>query len=281
MRIAFIALAISMLAGTSAAATSLEEILAGQPQQTQARYQYRHPQQTLEFFGITPGMTVVEALPGGGWYSKILLPLLGDSGELIGADYPLDIWPLFGGFANEEFIAKKKTWPADWTAQAEAWRSEGDASLSAFVYGELPQSLHGTADAVVLIRAMHNLARFADNGDFLQIVLEDSFNVLKPGGIAGVVQHQARPDMPDDWASGAAGYLKKSHVIEQMQEAGFEYVASSDVNENPKDQPTSDEFVWRLPPSLQTSKNDAGKRAAIQAIGESNRMTLKFVKPEA
>lgn len=281
MRIAFIALAISMLAGTSAAATSLEEILANQPAETQARYQYRHPQQTLEFFGITPGMTVVEALPGGGWYSKILLPLLGDSGKLIGADYPLDIWPLFGGFATEEFIAKKKTWPADWTAQAEAWRSAGDASVSAFVYGDLPESLHGSADAVVLIRALHNLARFSDQADFLQSVIEDSFNILKPGGIAGVVQHEARPDMPDAWANGSAGYLKKAYVIEQMRKAGFEYVASSDVNENPKDQPTSDDIVWRLPPSLQTSKNDADKRAAMQAIGESNRMTLKFVKPEA
>ncbi len=85
----------------------------------------------------------------------------------------------------------------------------------------------------------------------------------------------------DAWASGAAGYLKKAYVIEQMRKAGFEYVASSDINENPKDQPTSDDIVWRLPPSLQTSKNDADKRAAMQAIGESNRMTLKFVKPGA
>jgi predicted methyltransferase len=87
--------------------------------------------------------------------------------------------------------------------------------------------------------------------------------------------------MSDAWASGNAGYLKAQFVIDRMQKAGFEYVASSDVNENPKDRPSASEVVWRLPPSLQTSAEDPALRAEMEAIGESNRMTLKFRKPAA
>ncbi len=260
---------------------TLADILDAQPQETQARYAHRHPKETLEFIGIEPGMTVVEALPGGGWYSKILLPYLGSDGQLIGADYPFAIWPLFGGFATPEFIEGKKTWVTDWTAGAEEWRGASDAPVSAFVYGELPEEVKGSADAVLLVRALHNLARFDAEGAFLQQVIQDSFDVLRPGGIAGIVQHEARPDMPDEWASGANGYLKKDFVIAAMQQAGFEYVASSDVNNNPNDMPTESDFVWRLPPSFQTSRDNEELKAEMEAIGESNRMTLKFIKPAA
>lgn len=262
-----------------AAAPTLADILAAQPEAAQARYVYRHPQETLEFIGIEPGMTVVEALPGGGWYSKILLPYLGSDGALVGADYPFEMWPLFGGFATPEFIEGKKTWTTDWPAGAEEWRGEGDAPVSAFVFGGLPEEMRGSADAVLLVRALHNLARFNDQGGFLDAVIQDSFDVLRPGGIAGVVQHEARPDMPDEWANGSNGYLKKDFVIAAMQEAGFEYVASSDVNSNPADQPSTEDFVWRLPPSYQTSRDNETLQAEMAAIGESNRMTLKFIKP--
>lgn len=268
-------------APAAAVETSLADILAAQPEATRARYPDRHPRETLEFLGIERGMTVVEALPGGGWYSKILLPYLGPQGTLIGADYPFGIWQHFGGFATPEFIETKKTWAIDWPAGAEEWRGANDAELDAFVYGALPEEMHGTADAVLLIRALHNLARFDDRGGYLGTVVTDSFNVLKPGGIAGVVQHEARPDMPDAWADGSNGYLKKDFVIGVMEAAGFEYVASSDVNNNPADQPTTDDIVWRLPPSLQTSRDDEALQAEMRAIGESNRMTLKFVKPAA
>ena len=95
----------------------------------------------------------------------------------------------------------------------------------------------------------------------------------------GVVQHHARDEMPDEWATGANGYLKKQFVIDQMEAAGFEFVAESDINANPKDQPTTEDFVWRLPPSLVTSREDPELRKKMLAIGESNRMTLKFRKP--
>ena len=105
--------------------------------------------------------------------------------------------------------------------------------------------------------------------------------VLKPGGIVGVVQHHARDDMPDAWADGNNGYLKTGFLIGVMEAAGFEYVGSSDINANPNDQPTDEDFVWRLPPGLATSRDNPELEAEMRAIGESNRITLKFVKPEA
>jgi predicted methyltransferase len=256
----------------------LASVLAEQPAEVQARYVWRHPAETLEFFGIEPGMTVVEALPGGGWYSKILLPYLGSEGALIGADYSLDMYPLFG-FFSDEILESKKTWVADWTADANSWRGDDAASVSAFVFGAMPDSMKGTADAVLLIRALHNLNRFESQGGFRTAALQNTFDLLKPGGIVGVVQHQASEDKSDEWADGAHGYLKKSAVIAFMQEAGFELVAESAINENPKDQPGDKDVVWRLPPSLSIEDDSEESLAAMRAIGESNRMTLKFRKP--
>ena len=128
---------------------------------------------------------------------------------------------------------------------------------------------------------MHNLARFEQADGFLTAAISDAFRVLKPGGVVGVVQHHARDDMPDEWADGNAGYLKKSYVVERMEAAGFEFVGSSDINANPNDQPGAEDIVWRLPPSLQTSQDDPELQAQMREIGESNRMTLKFRKPAA
>ena len=260
-------------------ATDLEQILANQPEEAQARYQFRNPAETIEFFGIEPGMTVVEALPGGGWYTRILLPYLGEDGKVIGADYSKDMYPLFG-FFDEEFLASKETWVEDWPEQAQAWRDTDSATVDAFALGSLPEDMAGTADAVLFIRALHNLARFESEGAHLSNALADAYTVLKPGGIVGIVQHEARPDMPDDWADGSRGYLKQDFVIQQMENAGFEFVAASEINANPKDQPTTEDVVWRLPPSYATSGDDEELRARMEAIGESNRMTLKFRKPQ-
>jgi len=263
-----------------AAATGLEAILAAQPPGVQARYQYRHPAETLRFFGIEPGMTVVEALPGGGWYTKVLLPWLGADGKIIGADYAIDMWPLFDFMTGERLTAKEH-WVADWTAEANTWRGPDDAAVAAFMFGALPESMHETADAVLFIRALHNLARFEAEHGFLTEALADAYNVLKPGGIVGVVQHHARDEMPDSWADGNNGYLKTGYVIEAMEKAGFVYVGSSDINANDRDQPSESDFVWRLPPGLQTSRDNPMLREEMEAIGESNRMTLKFVKPQS
>lgn len=259
--------------------STLAEVLAAQPEETRARYQYRHPQETLEFFGIEPGMTVLEGLPGRGWYTKILLEYLGEDGNLIAADYAMDMWPHFA-FGTEEFIAKRASWPTDFLQQVEEWRGDRGAQAKTFVFGSMPDDIAGTVDVVLFARVLHNLANHDDKGGYLGKALNDACVALKPGGIFGVVQHQAHDDMPDDWADGSNGYLKKAFVIEQAEKAGLVFVAESDINTNDKDQPTVDDVVWRLPPSLRDSQDDPERKAMMQAIGESNRMTLKFKKPE-
>ncbi|MEJ8568073.1 class I SAM-dependent methyltransferase [Elongatibacter sediminis] len=257
----------------------LQTVLDAQPEETQARYSHRHPRQTLEFFGIEPGMTVLEALPGGGWYTRILLPYLGADGTLIGADYSREMFPLFGFFSEEQLEAKK-TWVEDFKADANGWSGEDGAAVEAFAFGSMPGELKNRADAVLLIRALHNLNRFESQGGFLSAALADVHSVLKPGGIVGVVQHRAPAEMPDEWADGSHGYLKQDFVIERMKAAGFEFIAASEVNANAKDQPGEADIVWRLPPTLATSRDNPELAEAMKAIGESDRMTLLFRKPE-
>ena len=138
----------------------------------------------------------------------------------------------------------------------------------------------GQADAVLLIRALHNLARFENDGGYLSTAMADVLRVLKPGGIVGVVQHMAPESASDEWANGSRGYLKKGFVITRFEGASFEYVDESDVNANPADEPGEADIVWRLPPSFATSRNDPDLREKYRAIGESNRMTVLFRKPK-
>ena len=259
----------------------LAMVLAAQPDDAKARYEYRHPRETIEFFGIEPGMTVVEGLPGGGWYTKILLPYLGSAGHLIGANYPLDLYENFA-FATEEFMAEMSQWLETWPADAEEWRGDDGASVDAFWFGSMPEEMQGTADAVFFVRMLHNTWRFQSEGkgDYLDMALKDAYEVLKPGGVLGVVQHHARDDVSDEWANGSHGYMKKQFVIDRVVAAGFEFVAESDINANDKDQPSGDDIVWRLPPTYATSRDDPELKAKLEAVGESNRMTLKFRKPE-
>ncbi len=266
------------VSGVTAGAATLEATLAAQPAEAQARYPARHPLETLTFFGIKPGMHVIEALPGRGWYSKILIPYLGSEGRLTGADYAFAMYPKFNFYSDEQ-IEAKKTWTTTWTAEAQSWRGDDGAAVDAFVFGSMPASLDGTVDAILFIRALHNLARFEHDGGYLTTALAEAHRALKSGGIVGVVQHSAPESASDTWADGSNGYLKKSFVIEKLTGAGFELVGESDVNLNPRDQPTENDFVWRLPPSLATSKDDAQAAAAYRAIGETSRMTLLFRKP--
>ena len=259
---------------------TLAALLDAQPDEVKARYEFRNPQQTLEFFGIEPGMTVLEGLPGGGWYTKILMQYLGSDGTLLAANYNLDLYPLFS-FMNDERLAEQAAWAATWADTTADWGGENGASTAAFHFGSMPEELAGTADVVFFPRVLHNLARFQNGGqgDFLDEALADVFTVLKPGGVFGVVQHRAADDKSDEWANGSRGYLKESFVIAAAEAAGFEFAGSSDINLNPKDQPGDDDIVWRLPPSLATSGDNEELRAELQAIGESSRMTLKFIKP--
>nr|WP_281720976.1 hypothetical protein [Nitrosomonas nitrosa] len=257
----------------------LDAVLSAQPADVQARYEWRHPKETLEFFGVAPGMTVVDTLPGEVWYAGILADYLGPDGEVVGADYSPEMWKLFGGFVNEEFLARKATWANDWVAGSAKWAPAEGAKISAFAYGAVPERLKGKVDVLLLVRAMHHFNRFEDEGGWRTAALEDVMAVLKPGGIVGVVQHRAPEGNSDQWAEGDNGYLKQSQVIAAFDAAGFEFVGSSEVNANPADHPTESDVVWRLPPSLATSRNDPALRARMEAVGESDRMTLKFRKP--
>ncbi|MEM9385611.1 MAG: methyltransferase [Pseudomonadota bacterium] len=258
----------------------LSQVLAAQSEDMQARYAWRHPEETLRLFRIEPGQTVVEALPGGGWYSKILLPYLGSDGTLVGATYEDSLWPLFG-FFDEEAIAERMQFPTQWPDQVAGWSIDGAASVEAYTLGTMPDHLTGTVDRVLFVRALHNLARFEGDGDYMTRAIEESLRVLKPGGLVGVVQHRAPNDAPDEWATGAAGYLKEADVKRAFISAGFELMTESGINRNRADQPTPDDIVWRLPPSLSTSQEDPELRASLEAIGESDRMTVVFRKPEA
>ncbi len=261
--------------------SALDALLDAQPDEFKARYPHRHPKETIEFFGIEPGMTVLEGLPGRGWYTKLLLAWLGEDGHVVGAAYAMDMWPLFS-FATEEFLAEQAAWAENFPTSAAEWGGESGASASAFNFGSMPDEIKGTVDVVFFPRVLHNLARFqnAGDGDFLDVALADVYAALKPGGIFGVVQHHARDDKSDAFADGSRGYLKKAFVISAAEKAGFEFVAESDINANPADQPGDEDIVWRLPPSRMTARDDEAKRAELDAIGESNRMTLKFRKPD-
>lgn len=281
--IRILAAALALVAAGATAETDtgrLAEVLAAQPPEVQARYSARHPAETLAFFGIEPGMTVVEAYPGEGWYTRILSAWLGPEGRLVGADFPLDMYPRFGFFTLGQ-VQAREDWAAQWIDGAAAWQGPQDALLSAFVFGSMPETLVGRVDAVLFIRSLHNLARFEADGGYLHAALQDAWNALKPGGVVGVVQHLAREDMPDEWADGSNGYLKEQYVIDQFTAAGFELVDRSEINFNDNDRPGIEDRVWRLPPTLATSRGNPERREAMEAIGESHRMTLKFRKPES
>ena len=267
--------ALCLSAGCSNDKTRLAQVLDAQPDETKARYEWRRPAETLAFFGIEPGMTVVEVLPGRGWYTGILADYLGPDGALIGADYPLDMWPNFN-FGTPEFIEERRAWGDEWVAK---WTGIDRPELQAAQLGELPDDLDGAADAVLFIRALHNLSRFEEEGGFLSRGLADVYAALKPGGIVGIVQHRAPDEHSLESARGHRGYMNRADVIQKLEAAGFELAASSDINANPADHPSESDIVWRLPPSLRL--DDESQRQKNQAIGETNRMTLLFRKPEA
>ena len=259
------------------ASEKLDAVLAAQPEEAKARYEHRHPKETLEFFGVEPGMTVVDTLPGDVWYSGILLDYLGPNGTVIAADYSPEMWTQFGEYSPDP--QEKAQWTKTFTEKLEAKRGQDDAAIVAIHYGSVPDELAGTADVVLVVRALHHFMRLEDEGGYLTKALDDMKKLLKPGGIVRVVGHRAPESNSDEWATGDAGYLKEAAVVAAFEKAGFELVEASEINANPKDQPTEKDFVWRLPPTLATSQNDPELKAQMTAIGETDRMALKFRKP--
>ena len=260
----------------AADAPTLQAVVDARSAEDRARDGDRHPAETLAFFKVEPGMTVAEGLPGGGWYTKILAPYLGSEGTLYGVNYADRMWPMFT-WATPEMIEKRIAYTANFP-QLVAGFTDNGITVSGFTFEAVPDAVNGTVDRVLLIRALHNLNRFEAQSQTRSKALASVHSLLKDDGLVGVVQHRAPESASDEWADGSRGYLKQSAVIAMFEGAGFELVAQSEINANPKDQPGADDIVWRLPPSLRGSKGDAGKTAAMQAIGESDRMTLLFRK---
>lgn len=241
--------------------SALKEAVSGEHRsaKNKARDQYRHPVETLEFFGFTPEMTVVEITPGGGWYTEILAPALKGKGKLYGAHYPDTGEDNY--YSNSRKRLEKKL-------ASNVVFSE--VVLTDFVprkQSELaPQS---SADLVLTFRNLHN---WRDAG--VEQVFKDAFNALKPGGVLGVVEHRLPAGVA---AEKAKGYVSEAKTIKQAKAAGFRFSGSSEVNANAKDMAQHPKGVWTLPPVLRLGDTDKEK---YLAIGESDRMTLKFVKPE-
>jgi predicted methyltransferase len=261
----------------AAAAERLEAVLAAQPEDAKARYASRHPKELFEFLGIEPGMTVVDTLPGEVFFSGILLDYLGTGGKVVLADYSPQMWTKFGDYTPDP--KTKATWVQDTVAKWEAKRGPDDAAVAAVQFGAVPDDMAGTVDVVLLSRALHHFMRLEADGGYMTQALADINKLLKPGGIVGVEQHRAPEKNSDAWAKGDSGYVKQSAVVAAFEKAGFELAGSSEINANPKDQPTEKDFVWRLPPTLATSKDNPTLKAQMEAIGETDRMTLKFKKP--
>ena len=255
------------------AKTRLAAVLDARSDQLKARDSSRNPAATIEFFGVVPGMKVAEVLPGGGWYTQILAPYVGKQGAIYGINYADDMWPLFG-FFNEEAIARNIASMETFGDRISTYAGDG-MTAGGFAFGRVPPALKGSLDAVIMVRALHNLNRFEEKASTRTSALKDINALLKTGGIVGVVQHRAPADADDGWANGSNGYLKQAAVIAMFKQAGFELVASSEINANAKDKPGAEDSVWRLPPSLRTAPDS---KAAMRAIGESDRMTLKFRK---
>ncbi len=226
-----------------------------------ARDSARHPYETLTFFGIKPNMTVVELSPGGGWYTEILAPYLREKGKLIAA--------------GESPTSEREG------ARRYAARLTEKLASNPAIYGKVERGVFevpttykfaapGTVDMVVTFRNLHN---WTSEGDAkVKEIFKSVHTALKPGGVFGVVDHRApagKPVKPD------SGYLHEAAVIKMIEAAGFKLAAKSEVNANPKDTADHNKGVWSLPPSLANKDVDRDK---YLAIGESDRMTLKFVK---
>lgn len=260
------ALSLPTLAGdgdASANKAALQAAINGdtRSEENKARDVYRHPLETLTFFGIEPHMTVVEISPGGGWYTEILAPFLNEKGTYIAAGYDPESESENVRKAAERFDEKLAGNP-----------KYSNAKTSVFA---LPDKVEiapaGSADMVLTFRSIHGFMR----GGNAEAAFKAFFDALKPGGVLGLVQHRGTGEEPQD-PKASKGYVNEAYIIALAEKAGFKLAAKSEVNANPKDTKDYEGGVWTLPPRL--SKGDDGKDTYL-AIGESDRMTLKFVKP--
>lgn len=227
-----------------------------------ARDKYRHPAETLGFFGVEPTDTVVEIWPGGGWYTEILAPYVKGKGTLWAAG----MWPNGVNGVKGKQTADTATY--------------GHVKLAAFpVFApDQPKVPDGTADVVLTFRNVHNWRmgyQREDKQDYSAEAFKQIFAMLKPGGTLGVVDHRL-PESADAERERTSGYIKVSTIKKLAADAGFVLAGESEINANPKDTADWPNGVWTLPPGYALKDVD---RAKYAAIGESDRMTLKFKKP--
>ncbi|MFN5245177.1 MAG: class I SAM-dependent methyltransferase [Novosphingobium sp.] len=232
-----------------------------------ARDQYRRPAETLEFFQVAPDMKVGEYAPGGEWYSRLLGLYLGPKGKLVGLYFD----PTSGAF-NERSQQGIRDGAAQYPADVAAASGLPAERFSAMTLEKLPDAEKGTFDRILVMRMMHNLMRWNIADREIKAMRE----LLKPDGMIGIEQHRARPDAPYSYADGSKGYLREADVIKFMEVNGFTYVGKSEANANKKDPANWEGGVWTLPPSLRGAKEE--DKARLQAIGETDRMTLLFRK---
>lgn len=242
----------------------LNQAIAGKHRapEHKARDKYRHPEQTLAFFDVKNNMTVVEVWPEDGWYTEILAPYLKTSGQLISAQYSEDAEQAYHRNTHHHYVDKLK-------AQPELY---GSVNITAL---EPPQHLQiapdESVDRVLTFRNVHNWMK----NDQAAVVFKAMFKALKPGGILGVVEHRSNSLRPED-RKAASGYVSEDYVISLARRAGFEFLAKSEINANSKDTKDYPGGVWALPPVLANKDKD---RKKYLNIGESDRMTIKFIKP--
>ncbi len=226
-----------------------------------ARDAYRHPFDTLMFFGVEPSMTVVEIWPGRGWYSEILAPFLRGSGRFYAASWDRDL--------ESEFVQRTlKAFDERFVARPDVY---GEVIVTELSRKKTAIAPPGSADMVLTFRNVHNWMKRG----YERVIFEAMFEALKPGGILGLVEHRGDPDVWQD-PQGLSGYVNQDYAIALAEDVGFRLVATSEANANPKDSRDHPKGVWTLPPSLRLKDVDRDK---YLAIGESDRMTLKFVKP--
>lgn len=253
-------------AAAAVAGGSLKSVVAGswRDPANVARDGYRHPLETLQFFGVRPDQTVVEITPGSGWYSEILAPYLREKGRYVAAVVDPDSQTKD---SSRAYFAKAKSGLEKKFADAPA--QYGGAVIAAYDPFKPAFGAPASADVVLTFRNVHNW-RSAGQAE---VMFKGFYDVLKPGGTLGVVEHRAKGDVPVDDKSG---YVGQAQVIALAEAAGFRLEGKSEVNANPRDTKDYAKGVWTLPPSNQ---HEAADSAKYKAIGESDRMTLRFRKP--
>lgn len=234
--------------------------------ENKARDRYRRPRETLAFFGFRSDMTVVEIWPGGGWYTEILAPALKENGKLYAAQYS----------ANPPFAYQRRYYGSFLTKLGNTPDVYRDVVITTL---DFPYHLEiappESADLVVTFRNVHNWVGRGYDRDTARLGYRAMYDALKPGGILGIVDHRW-PDPKNEDPYSENGYISEQRIIAAAEEAGFQLAARSDLNRNPKDTHDHPEGVWTLPPSFALGDTD---RDSYAAIGESDRLTLKFVKP--